>query len=135
MEIGTPHFSSVKRAKEYYRPYGVSARDVYRKMQEGEICVGRPDPYGPDWVITLNEAEGRYYQRKRIITRINWQKHFGSPCPDYCNECPTCIGWDLWSDITGERIEYEDHDYHCTCRECQSKADRVEAKRIEHGIE
>jgi hypothetical protein len=135
MEIGTPHFRNVKRATEYYKAYGLSRHEVHRKLREGEIHIGEPEQYGPDWVITLNESEGRYYQRKRSISRAAWEKHFGPICPDYCNECQTCIGWDLWSEITRERIEYKDHDYHCTCRECPSKADRVEAKRIEHGIE
>ena len=58
--------------------------------------------------------------KQAIITREKWLNHFGSPCTHYYQGCAVCDGWELWSEITKERIEYpEGHDVDCECRACR----------------
>lgn len=40
--IETTYFPSLPHAIAYYRPQGFSALDVKRKLDEGEIHVGKP---------------------------------------------------------------------------------------------
>lgn len=42
-----------------------------------------------------------------MITKNDWVKHWGLPCDLYLQCCPVCEAWDLWTEVTGETIEYQ----------------------------
>jgi hypothetical protein len=58
MITGTSHFVSFEKAVSYYRDYGFDAADVRRKIDTGEIHVGKPTVKGGE-VVSIN-SEGRY---------------------------------------------------------------------------
>lgn len=52
--IGTAHFVSLATAERYYRPYGLDATDVARKVAHKEIFIGKPTM--PGKLILLDEG-------------------------------------------------------------------------------
>jgi len=63
------------------------------------------------FVSALLYAEGR-------VTKEDWADYWGNPCEWYVLGCVICDRWKLWSDLTGEVIEYEAHEEDCECEEC-----------------
>jgi hypothetical protein len=55
---GTSHFKSFEAAFQYYKDYGYVYGDVQRKIQDGEIHIGKPT-LKPGERCSLND-EGRY---------------------------------------------------------------------------
>jgi len=62
MIIGTCHFYDMLAACLYYSQYGVSKGDVQRKLDEGEIKLGRPEEKEGERVW-LDAEEGRYFKK------------------------------------------------------------------------
>ena len=62
--VGTCHFVSWNRARDYYAPYGFDAVDVRQKIEAGEIAIGKPK-HVPEADIFVIENEGRYAIRVR----------------------------------------------------------------------
>lgn len=57
---GTNHFSSFYKAAAYYAPYGLTSEDVFQKIQNKEIFVGKPE-IKEGQKLYLNKEEGRYF--------------------------------------------------------------------------
>lgn len=55
----TSHFVSFGAAYRYYLPYGYSAKDVERKIKEGDISVGKPTLKAGQRLM-INRLEERY---------------------------------------------------------------------------
>ena len=55
---------------------------------------------------------------KDQVTKSDWGKHWGEPCEWYIKGCIVCDMWQLWTDVTGEVIEYEGHEEDCECSIC-----------------
>ena len=60
----------------------------------------------------------RHTWETQQITKSDWADHWGDPCEWYVKGCVVCDRWQLWTDITGEVIEYEAHEDDCECDEC-----------------
>lgn len=61
VQVGTAYFMSFRAACRYYAPYGFCAADVQRKINEGEIYIGKPPLRpGTDERAVLIPGEGRY---------------------------------------------------------------------------
>ena len=58
--MGSAHFGSMADAARYYRDYGDDAAAVARKVQAGEIHIGKP-PLNPGETCQLDRNEGRYF--------------------------------------------------------------------------
>ena len=52
------------------------------------------------------------------VTKSDWAEHWGKPCEWYTKGCIACDMWRLWTDVTGEVIEYEGHEEDCECSTC-----------------
>lgn len=63
MRIGTNHFLNSFEARQYYRPYGYDAQDVQEMIDDGTICLGRPELEEGD--ILILDRDGRYHIDKR----------------------------------------------------------------------
>ena len=46
-------------------------------------------------------------RKEAVITKNDWVKLWGRPCDLYLQCCPVCEAWDLWTEVTGETIEYQ----------------------------
>ena len=57
---GTSYFKSFDAAFRYYKDYGFNYGDVQRKIQDGEIHIGKPT-LKPNQKLVLNTEEGRYF--------------------------------------------------------------------------
>jgi len=60
IKTGTNHFLSFVHAVSYYRPLGFDSSDVHKKLENGEIKLGKPEEK-PGRTISLNEKEGRFF--------------------------------------------------------------------------
>lgn len=58
MRYGTAYFTDRASAEAYYKPYGFTDRDVKRKLNAGEIYIGKP-PLKPGETCA-SDREGRY---------------------------------------------------------------------------
>jgi hypothetical protein len=58
MYTGTSHFTSFETAVAYYKDYGFDASDVRRKLDDGEIHIGKPTTTD-NQKLKVND-EGRY---------------------------------------------------------------------------
>ena len=84
--FGTGHFVDIVAARQYYVTYGFNARDVDRKLAEGEIHIG-PPPLKTGESFTINKE-----QRYAIVDE--WS---GGPDPKDPDN--------YWiDDATGERV-------------------------------
>jgi hypothetical protein len=65
-QYGTSHFVSKRAANAFYRGYGEDAAGVARKIQAGEIHIGKPaaPAHCPDARI-YTDREGRYFIEER----------------------------------------------------------------------
>ena len=75
MQMGTSNFVSRKRAiQSYLRFFGAydsvaeAAREVDRKLKEGEITIGRPKGRR-GWNVVVHPQEGRYMYELRQAKR------------------------------------------------------------------
>lgn len=61
--FGTPYFQSLQAARAYYKPYHYEDNNeaVKRKLDEGEIHIGKPPKKKDTDRIFLNTEEGRYF--------------------------------------------------------------------------
>jgi|OM-RGC.v1.035453989 hypothetical protein len=57
MKIGTPYFASMPDAVNYYRNYGEGREAVKRKLEAGEIHLGKPSVRPGE---RLSIEDGRY---------------------------------------------------------------------------
>lgn len=67
MTYGTAYFVSQAEAVNYYKPYGYDSYQVYMKLMEGEIHVGKP-PLQPGDKLSVIRDEGRYQITSVMIT-------------------------------------------------------------------
>lgn len=70
--------------------------------------------------IATDYVNRKFLMEQTVITKKAMIQYFGEPCEYYRRGCGTCDGWDLWARVTGEAIEYTDHDCWgawCKCSE------------------
>ena len=53
---GTPYFVSLKTAIDYHRTYGATIAAVKRKIEAGEIHIGKPPLNPGDRLVTIDKA-------------------------------------------------------------------------------
>lgn len=56
--IGTAYFQSWGKAVRYYADYGFTETDVNRKIEQGEIYIGKPETKANEELFV---REGRYH--------------------------------------------------------------------------
>lgn len=66
MTFGTSHFDTLASAIRYYSNQGYSPEDVARKIDDGEIHIGKPEILSTE-KLSVN-SEGRY-----MITMGTWE--------------------------------------------------------------
>ena len=77
------------------------------------------DAVDPDGLSPIRKHGGYVcFNTKGQITKDDWAGYWGKPCEWYVLGCVICDRWKLWSDLTGEVIEYEAHEEDCECEEC-----------------
>lgn len=54
----TAHFTNLSSAIKFYKPYGLTVKEVKAKLSNGDISIG-PPTIGPSEKLGIN-AEGRY---------------------------------------------------------------------------
>jgi len=60
MRYGTSHFAQFSHAVRYYKGYGLDAKAVQRKLDEGEIHIGAPE-HKPTERLYWDKKELRYF--------------------------------------------------------------------------
>ena len=59
--LGTSHFYDAAAAVRYYADYGLTKEDVQRKLNAGEIHIGKPVNEDPNATVVLHIPEFRYF--------------------------------------------------------------------------
>lgn len=59
MRYGTSHFQTRAAANRFYKAYGETPADVGRKLDAGEIHIGRPERKAGQSIGV--DADGRYW--------------------------------------------------------------------------
>lgn len=63
MRTGTNHFTSLAKAQVWYNVHAdTDAPEVYRKIQAGEVAIGRPEEKPGTLVVA--DSSGRYWVHK-----------------------------------------------------------------------
>ena len=68
--------------------------------------------------IDPTDFEPNLWAIRGEITKADWAGYWGDPCEWYVKGCVVCDRWRLWTDLTGEVIEYEGHEDDCECCKC-----------------
>ena len=58
--MGTNHFVSIEKARDYYFSQGYDEESFQQKLNEKEIVIGKPELKEGE-VLMVNPYEGRYF--------------------------------------------------------------------------
>jgi hypothetical protein len=57
IKYGTSYFPSLAAARKYYAPYGYSGAAITRKINSGEIHIGKPPlEYGKERCVLIDDG-------------------------------------------------------------------------------
>jgi hypothetical protein len=75
--------------------------------------------------INPDDLSSAVLYTKGQITKDDWAGYWGNPCEWYVLGCVICDRWKLWTELTGETIEYELHEEDCECNECPTVGKKI----------